>query len=44
VTPSITKVSLSLDLSSFGKTDEIAKAAEAPQIAIAPPISIQNLY
>ena len=45
MTPSITKLSLSSDLSSFGKTDEIAKAAaDAPQIAIAPPISMPNLY
>jgi len=42
VTPSTTNVSLSLDLSSFGKTDEIAIAADTPHIAIAPPIKIPN--
>ena len=44
VTPRTTKVNLSFDLLSLGNTDEIAMAADAPHIAIAPPINIPNLY
>ena len=44
VTPRTTNVSLSLDFSSFGRTEDIAIAAEAPQMAMAPPMSIPNLY
>ena len=43
VTPNNTNKSLSFDFSSLGKTEAIAIAAEAPQIATAPPIKIPNL-